>query len=103
MLKIDNSSSAKSKLMTIRELDRRRTLKKQLRYIKSKIKKGNRIKFNCNFCQATILDNPQLLKFGSYERFFYCVAYRSDYRKKYGARTEVIKRRHIEERYVSSV
>jgi len=34
-----------------------------------------------------------LLKFGSYERFFYCVAYRSDYKKKYGARTEVIKKK----------
>lgn len=102
MLKIDNSSSAKIKLMTISELDRRRTLKKQLRYIKSKIKKGNRIKLNCNFCQATILGNPQLLKFGSYERFFYCVAYRSDYKKKYGARTEAIKKRYIEERHVSS-
>jgi hypothetical protein len=102
MLKIDNSSSAKSKLMTIMELNRRRTLKKQLRYIKSKIKKGNRIKFNRNFCQATILGNPQSLKFESYERFFYCVAYRSDYKKKYGARTEAIKKRHIEERHVSS-
>jgi hypothetical protein len=43
-----------------------------------------------------------LLKFGSYERFFYCVAYRSNYKKKYGARTEAIKKRHIEERHVSS-
>ena len=102
MLKIDNSSSAKLKLMTIRGLDRRRTFKKTTTIYKSNIKKGNRIKLNCNFCQATILGNPRLLKFGSYERFFYCVTYRSDYKKKYGARTEAIKKRYIEERHVSS-
>jgi hypothetical protein len=54
------------------------------------------------FLSSIISDKLQLLKFGRYERFFYCVACRSDYKKIYGARTEAIEKRHMEERHISS-
>ena len=44
------------------------------------------------FLSSTISDKLQLLKFGSYERFFYCVACRSDYKKYMVQEQKLLKR-----------
>jgi hypothetical protein len=44
-------------------------LQLQLQGAKSKIKKGMKIKLDCEFCQGPILGNPHVFKFATYERF----------------------------------
>jgi DNA-binding Lrp family transcriptional regulator len=72
-------------------------LQLQLQDAKSKIKKGMKIKLDCEFCQGPILGNPQVFKFANYERFFCCTGCISGYKKKYAGRIESIKRRFVEE------
>ncbi|MGB8102411.1 MAG: winged helix-turn-helix transcriptional regulator [Nitrososphaeraceae archaeon] len=64
--------------------------------IKSYIKKGLKIKISCDFCHGSIADDPQVLKFANYERFFCCATCKSEYKRKYGGRIEAIKKRHEE-------
>jgi DNA-binding Lrp family transcriptional regulator len=72
-------------------------LQLHLQDAKSKIKKGMKIKLDCEFCQGPILGNPQVFKFANYERFFCCTGCISGYKKKYAGRIESIKRRFEEE------
>jgi DNA-binding Lrp family transcriptional regulator len=58
-----------------------------------KIKRGLKIKLNCEFCNGPILASPHVYKFANYERFFCCTGCMSGYKKKYGGRIESIKRR----------
>jgi DNA-binding Lrp family transcriptional regulator len=69
----------------------------QLQGAKSKIKKGMKIKLDCEFCQGPILGNPHVFKFATFERFFCCNGCVSGYKKKYAGRIESIKRRFEEE------
>ena len=64
--------------------------------VKSYIKKGLKIKMSCDFCHGSIADDPQVLKFANYERFFCCATCKSEYKRKYGGRIEAIKKRHDE-------
>jgi len=59
-----------------------------------KIKKGVKIMLNCDFCQGSVADNPHVLKFANYERFFCCNSCKSEYKKKYGARIEALEKRY---------
>ena len=59
--------------------------------VKSYIKKGLKIKMSCDFCHGSIADDPQVLKFANYERFFCCATCKSEYKRKYGGRIEAIK------------
>jgi DNA-binding Lrp family transcriptional regulator len=61
-----------------------------------KIKRGLKIKLNCEFCKGPILATPHVLKFANYERFFCCKGCISGYKKKYAGRIESIKRRFEE-------
>lgn len=72
-------------------------LQLQLQDAKSKIKKGMKIKLNCELCQGLILGNPHVFKFATYERFFCCTGCISGYKKKYAGRIESIKRCFEEE------
>jgi DNA-binding Lrp family transcriptional regulator len=65
----------------------------QLQDAKFKIKKGMKIKLDCEFCKGPISGNPHLFKFANYERFFCCTECRSAYKTKYAGRIEAIKRR----------
>jgi DNA-binding Lrp family transcriptional regulator len=69
----------------------------QLQGAKSKIKKGMKIKLDCEFCQGPILGNPHVFKFATFERFFCCNGCVSGYKKKYAGRIESIKRRFEKE------
>ena len=35
-----------------------------------KIKKGMKIKLDCEFCKGPVLGDPQVFRFANYERFF---------------------------------
>ena len=63
-----------------------------------KIKRGLKIKLNCQFCKGPILANPHVYRFANYERFFCCAGCMSGYKKKYAGRIESVKRRFMEEK-----
>jgi DNA-binding Lrp family transcriptional regulator len=64
---------------------------------KFKIKRGLKIKLNCEFCKGPISANPHVYRFVNYEQFFCCTVCMSGYKKKYAGRIESIKRRFKEE------
>jgi DNA-binding Lrp family transcriptional regulator len=61
--------------------------------IKFKLRKGLKIKLDCEFCGGPILAEPHVFKFANYERFFCCTACMSGYKQKYAGRIESIKRK----------
>ena len=58
-----------------------------------KIKRGLKIKMDCEFCKGPISGSPHVYKFANYERFFCCKGCTSGYKQKYAGRIESIKRR----------
>jgi DNA-binding Lrp family transcriptional regulator len=68
-----------------------------------KIKRGLKIKLNCEFCKGPISTSPHVYKFATYERFFCCTGCMSGYKKKYAGRIESIKRRFEEEKIPSNL
>lgn len=58
-----------------------------------KIKKGMKIKLDCEFCDGPITDRPHVFKFANYERFFCCTGCISGYKQKYAGRIESIIRK----------
>jgi Lrp/AsnC family leucine-responsive transcriptional regulator len=70
---------------------------------KFKIKRGLKIKLNCEFCKGPISANPHVYRFANYERFFCCTGCMSGYKKKYAGRIESIKRRFKEEKNPSTL
>ena len=58
-----------------------------------KIKRGLKIKLDCEFCKGPISASPHVYKFANYERFFCCTGCMSGYKKKYAGRIESIKRK----------
>jgi Lrp/AsnC family leucine-responsive transcriptional regulator len=65
----------------------------RLQDIKFRIKKGLKIKLDCEFCKGPIWANPHVFKFANFERFFCCTGCMSGYKKKYAGRIESIKRK----------
>ncbi len=70
---------------------------------KFKIKRGLRIKLNCEFCKGPIPANPHVYRFANMERFFCCTVCMSGYKKKYAGRIESLRRRFKEERNSSNL
>jgi Lrp/AsnC family leucine-responsive transcriptional regulator len=70
--------------------------RQQLQTANSKIKKGIKIKLDCEFCHGPILGDPHVFKFATYERFFCCTACMSGYKKRYAGRIDSIRRRFEE-------
>ncbi len=68
----------------------------ELQTANSNIKKGMKIKLDCDFCHGPILGDPYVFKFANYERFFCCTACMAGYKKEYAGRIESIKRRFEE-------
>jgi Lrp/AsnC family leucine-responsive transcriptional regulator len=65
----------------------------QLQDTKFRIKKGIKVKLDCEFCKGPITGNPHVFRFANYERFFCCTACMSGYKQKYAGRIESIKRK----------
>ena len=61
-----------------------------------KLKKGLKIKLDCEFCKGPIISHPHVFRFANYERFFCCTGCMSGYKQKYAGRTESIKRKFAE-------
>jgi DNA-binding Lrp family transcriptional regulator len=58
-----------------------------------KLRKGLKIKLDCEFCGGPISAEPHVFKFANYERFFCCNGCMSGYKQKYAGRIESIKRK----------
>jgi DNA-binding Lrp family transcriptional regulator len=58
-----------------------------------KLKKGLKIKLDCEFCKGPIISHPHVFRFANYERFFCCTGCMSGYKQKYAGRIESIKRK----------
>ncbi len=65
----------------------------QLQDAKFKIKKGMKIKLDCEFCKGPISGDLHVFRFANYERFFCCTGCMSGYKTKYAGRIESIKRK----------
>ena len=61
--------------------------------IKYRIKKGIKIKLDCEFCKGPITGDPHVFRFANYERFFCCTSCMSGYKQKHAGRIESIKRK----------
>jgi Archaeal TRASH domain len=59
---------------------------------KFKLKRGLKIKLDCEFCSGPISAEPHVFKFANYERFFCCTGCMSGYKQKYAGKIESIKR-----------
>ena len=57
------------------------------------IKKGMKVKLDCEFCEGPIAGYPHVFKFANYERFFCRTGCMSGYKEKYAGRIESIKRK----------
>jgi DNA-binding Lrp family transcriptional regulator len=57
------------------------------------IKKGLKIKLDCEFCKGPISANPHVFRFANFERFFCCTGCMSGYKQKYAGRIGSIKRK----------
>ena len=76
-----NNNNNKSRINQQQQQDRR------------KIKKGLRIKLDCEFCKGPITSHPHVFRFANYERFFCCTGCMSGYKQKYAGSIESIKRK----------
>ena len=65
----------------------------QLEDVRSKIKRGLKIKLDCEFCNGPISASPHVFKFANFERFFCCAGCMFGYKQKYAGRIESIKRK----------
>lgn len=88
---LDNGDQSKNK-----EHNNSQYLRQQLGDFKSRIKKGIKIKLDCEFCKGPIAGHLHVFKFANYERFFCCTACMSGYKQKYAGRIESIIRKFEE-------
>ena len=88
---LDNGDQSKNK-----EHNNSQYLRQQLGDFKSRIKKGIKIKLDCEFCKGPIAGHLHVFKFANYERFLCCTACMSGYKQKYAGRIESIIRKFEE-------
>jgi DNA-binding Lrp family transcriptional regulator len=83
---IDNEDKTKNK-------QQHNNQQEQPQDTKYRIKKGIKIKLDCEFCKGPITGDPHVFRFANYERFFCCTSCMSGYKQKYAGRIESIKRK----------
>ena len=66
----------------------------QLTDARSRIRKGMKIKLDCEFCKGPVTSDPHVFRFANFERFFCCNICMSGYKQKYAGRIESIKRKY---------
>jgi DNA-binding Lrp family transcriptional regulator len=89
-------SSAKEEDENRKNNNNKSRINQQQQDSRLKIKKGLRIKLDCEFCQGPITSHPHVFRFANYERFFCCTGCMSGYKQKYAGRIESIKRKFAE-------
>lgn len=62
----------------------------------SYIQAGLAVNVNCDYCDGQITNQPKVLKFGQYERFFCCTSCRTLYKDKYGGRINSLSKQNLE-------
>jgi DNA-binding Lrp family transcriptional regulator len=84
---LEDEQSAGSENSTEKEAQNRNNIKsritQQQQDSRLKIKKGLKIKLDCEFCKGPITSNPHVFRFANYERFFCCTGCMSGYKQKY--------------------
>ncbi len=75
------------------KLNKSRPVHQQFRDANSRIKKGMKIKLDCEFCKGPIAGYLHVFKFANYERFFCCTWCMSGYKQKYAGRIDSIVRK----------
>jgi hypothetical protein len=84
---LENEDQSKNKQYNLQHLQQ------QLRDARSRIKKGMKIKLDCEFCEGPVAGHPHVFKFANYERFFCCTGCMSGYKQKFAGRIESIIRK----------
>ena len=56
-----------------------------------KLDKGTTVKISCDYCGGLVAGKPNILKFGTFERFFCCTSCKSLYGEKYRTRIDSLK------------
>jgi DNA-binding Lrp family transcriptional regulator len=85
---IENQEESKKK-----KQKKKRNNNQQQQDSKFRIKKGMKIKLDCEFCKGPIVGSPHMFRFANYERFFCCTGRMSGYKYKYAGTIESIKRK----------
>lgn len=62
----------------------------------SHIQTGLAVNVSCDYCDGEISNQPKVLKFGRYERFFCCTSCRTLYKDKYGGRINSLSKQNLE-------
>lgn len=73
--------------------DSLRSLRQQKKHFHVYVE-GLKVKLKCDFCGGPVHDRPRVLKFAKFERFFCCTECRASYKKKHGARIEMLKKQY---------
>jgi Lrp/AsnC family leucine-responsive transcriptional regulator len=81
-----------SKISTLRSANLRR-LQNHRKHPMDSVKDLT-VKIECDFCHGPVHDEPKVLKFARFERYFCCTECRASYKRKHGARIEMLKRQH---------
>ena len=90
-----DSKSTGNEGMKKNKLEAHKEQQQQQQDNRFKIKKGLKIKLDCEFCNGPISASPHVFKFANFERFFCCTGCMFGYKQKYAARIESIKRKYV--------
>jgi DNA-binding Lrp family transcriptional regulator len=94
---LQEAKNANSKVIENEEEKKKKNQYHQLQQRKQgsryRIKKGVKIKLDCEFCKGPVLGDPYVFRFANYERFFCCTGCMLGYKNKYAGRIESIKRK----------
>lgn len=73
-------------VLNLKFLEGRTDITKRVRAFGSSMGKDMKVKISCDYCRKFFYDEPSVLKFGKFERFFCCGSCRYLYKEKYKSR-----------------
>jgi DNA-binding Lrp family transcriptional regulator len=88
-----DSKDSRVKENQYKKNDKQGLYQQQQQQDRFKIKKGLKIKLDCEFCKGPIPAHPHAFRFANFERFFCCTGCMSGYKQKYAGRIESLKRK----------
>jgi Lrp/AsnC family leucine-responsive transcriptional regulator len=72
-------------------------LQEQKKHFHVKVEKNMKVKMQCEYCGGPINGKPKVLEFANFQRFFWCITCKNNYREKYAGRIESIVEQYREE------